>query len=86
MKLFTGQVEVRETDIIKVYQGWLEVRDKNGNEIYYENSGEYWEKRESDENGNVTYYENSNGNIIDNRLKEITIEELTKMGYKLKEE
>ena len=58
MRLFKGQIEVRETDIIKVYKYYLEVVDKNGNRTYYEND-EYWSKREFDKNGNVTYYENS---------------------------
>ena len=34
MKLFTGQVEVRETDIVKVHQDYLTVFDKNM--TYYE--------------------------------------------------
>jgi hypothetical protein len=37
------------------------IKDKNGNEIYYENSTGYWEKSEFDSNGNQIYFENSNG-------------------------
>ena len=59
MKLFKGQVEVKETDTIKVYKDYLEVLDKNGNRFYYEND-EYWAKREYDKQGNITYFENSN--------------------------
>lgn len=70
MKLLTGQYEF----------------DENGNMTYWETSDNYWEKREFDENNNRNYYENSDGKIIDNRLKEISTEELTKLGYKLKEE
>lgn len=98
MKLFTGKIEVKETDTIKVNQYYLEVFDKNcnrtyyedsnywskrefdknGNEKYFENSKGDWEKREYDENNNRTYFENSNGKIIDNRLKQLTIEEQKK--------
>ena len=37
------------------------IRDKNGNQIYFENSNGYWYKRERDSNGNKIYYENSTG-------------------------
>jgi hypothetical protein len=37
------------------------IKDKNGKEIYWENSYGYWRKREFDTNGKVIYYENSNG-------------------------
>ena len=47
----------------------FEIRDKNGNEIYYETSYGSWQKREFDENNNRIYCENSNGYIIDNRPK-----------------
>ena len=39
----------------------FEIRDKNNNEIYFENSDGFWQKREFDENNNRIYYENSNG-------------------------
>jgi len=39
----------------------FEIRDKNGNEIYYETSNGYWTKREFDKNGNRIYFEYSNG-------------------------
>ena len=39
----------------------FEILDKNGKQIYFENSDGYWEKREYDSNGNVIYYETSNG-------------------------
>ena len=38
------------------------IYDEDGNEIYFEDSDSYWEKREYDDNGNITYLENSNGN------------------------
>ena len=41
--------------------GLLEIKNKNGKVIYYENSYGYWEKREYDSQGNQIYYEGSNG-------------------------
>jgi len=41
--------------------GNLEIRDKNGNRIYYENSDGDWEKKEYDSQGNQIYFKNSNG-------------------------
>ena len=37
------------------------IRDKQGNEIYFEGSGGSWGKREFDSAGNEIYYENSVG-------------------------
>lgn len=59
--------------------------DKNGNTTYLINSKKYWEIREFDKNSNEKYYENIHGLIIDKRFKEITIDELTKIEYKLKD-
>ena len=59
MKLFRGQIEVRETDTIKAYRNCLRVFDKNGYMIYYENE-KFWSKREFDKNGKETYYKDSN--------------------------
>ena len=39
----------------------FEIKDKNGNLTYVENSNGYWEKSEYDSNGKEIYYENSNG-------------------------
>ena len=59
--------------------------DEKGNQIYYEDSNGYWDKREYNENGNEIHYENSKGEIIDKRVKELTIEEIEKLlGYKIK--
>ena len=41
--------------------GDLKIRDKNGNQIYYEDSHGYWEKSEYDSKGNEIYLEDSNG-------------------------
>jgi len=59
--------------------------DEKGNMIYYENSNGFWKKREYDEKGNVIYYENNIGILIDERIKELTIEQIEKLlGYKIK--
>ena len=56
----------------------FEIKDKNGNKIYVENSKGYWRKFEYNQNGKIIYYENSNGYIIDNRPKvvELTIDQI----------
>jgi len=41
--------------------GNLEIRDKNGNQIYIEDSNGFWSKREWDFQGKLIYYKNSNG-------------------------
>ena len=52
--------------------GDLEIRNKDGNEIYYEDLFPgYWVKYEYDSGGNQIYYENSNGEIVDNRIPEV---------------
>ena len=49
--------------------GSLEIKDKNGNPIYSEDSTGYWLKREYDSQGRLIYRENSFGRIIDKRPK-----------------
>ena len=49
--------------------GNLEINDKNGNQIYSEDSSGYWRKSEYNSQGNQIYYENSNGVIVDYRPK-----------------
>ena len=41
--------------------GDLEIKDKNGKKIYWENSDEVWSKMEYNSKGNCIYYENSRG-------------------------
>ena len=41
--------------------GGLEILDKNGKEIYSENSGGYWSKWKHDSKGNEIYNESSDG-------------------------
>jgi len=47
------------------------IRDKNLNQLYFEDSNGYWGKSEFDSQGNIIYYENSNGIIEDRRPPEI---------------
>jgi len=65
--------------------GNLEILDKNGNEIYGENSRGLWTKYEYDSQGNQIYYENSKGQIIDDRPKscEDKVVEIDGVKYKL---
>ena len=49
--------------------GDLEIQDKNGNLIYWENSNGYWVKYEYDSQGNQIYCEDSDGLIKDSRPK-----------------
>ena len=53
MKTIAQQLNVKEFP--------FEIKDKNGNLTYVENSNGYWEKSEYDSNGKEIYYENSNG-------------------------
>jgi len=47
------------------------IRDKNGNQIYFENSERYWEKWEHDSDGNVIYYETSTRSWIKKKYNSI---------------
>jgi hypothetical protein len=53
MKTIAQQLNIKEFP--------FEIKDKNGNEIYYETSNGYWWKTEYDSNGKETRYETSNG-------------------------
>jgi hypothetical protein len=46
---------------LKIKDFPFDIKDKNGNVIYFEDSEGYWEKHEDDSNGNKIYFENSNG-------------------------
>ena len=66
----------------------FEINDKNGNEIYYEDSNGYWCRREYDSNGKEIHFEDSDGLIIDNRPKqscEGKVVEIEGVKYELKE-
>ena len=62
----------------------LRIYDKNGKQIYFEDSEKYWSKREYDSNGNRIYYENSFGTIRDNRPKPCDGKEVEIEGVKYK--
>jgi len=51
--------------------GVLWIKDKNGDNVYFEYLNGYWVKREFDSEGKVIYLENSCGYIEDNRTPEI---------------
>ncbi len=53
MKTIAQQLNVTEFPFI--------IKDKNGNELYYEDSNGHWYKSEYDSNGNDIYFEGSNG-------------------------
>ncbi len=59
------------------------IKDKDGNEIYWETSDGYWSKYEYDVNGIEIYWENSDGILIDKRPKivEVSLEDIAaKLG------
>ena len=59
--------------------------DDKRNMIYFESSKGIRFKKKYDEKGNEIYYEDSDGNIIDNEVQELTVEEIEKiLGYKIK--
>ena len=64
--------------------GDLEIKDKNGKEIYWEDSDRYWTKREYDSQGNQIYFEDSGGLIIDYRPKPCEDKEIVIDGEKYK--
>ena len=53
MKTIAQQLNIKEFP--------FEIKDSNGNEIYYEDPDGFWEKREFDSNGNEIYYEDPDG-------------------------
>ena len=55
---------------LKVTDFPFEMKDKQGNLLYYEDSDGDWVKRQYDSAGNRIYCEDSSGVIIDNRPKE----------------
>jgi hypothetical protein len=73
---------------LKVKQFPFVIKNDAGNQIYWEESDGYWEKREFNDNGNQIYFEDNTGRIVDSRLKlvpEYTMEELVdKLGHNFK--
>ena len=64
--------------------GSLEILDKNGNRIYWENSGGYWAKWGCNSRGNEIYFQDSDGEIRDNRPKLCESKEIEIEGVKYK--
>jgi glucan-binding YG repeat protein len=79
MKTIAQQLNVKEFP--------FEIKDKNGNRIYFEKSNGYFVKSEYDSNGNQIYFEDSDGYILDNRPKscEGKVVEIDGKKYKLTE-
>jgi hypothetical protein len=79
MKTIAQQLNIKEFP--------FRIKDKNGNQIYFEDSYRYWRKRELDSNGNEIYFEDSYGEIRDNRPKgcEGKMVEIDGKKYKLTE-
>ena len=79
MKTIAQQLGVKEFP--------FEIKNKKGEEIYYENSNGYWVRKEFDSNGRMTYFENSDGVTIDERPKvELTMQEIAdKFGIKVEQ-
>ena len=46
---------------LKIKEFPFEIKDSNGKEIYWENSCEFWAKREYDSKGKEIYWETSDG-------------------------
>jgi hypothetical protein len=73
---------------LKVKDFPFKIKDRNNNEIYFENSDGDWIKREYDKNNNEIYWETSNGYWIkreyDKNNNEIYWE--TSNGYWIKRE
>jgi hypothetical protein len=53
MKTIAQQLNIKEFP--------FKIKDKNGNQIYYEDSNRFWYKKEYNSNGNVIYCEYSYG-------------------------
>ena len=77
MKTIAQQLNIKEFP--------FEIKDKNGKEIYSEDSNGDWCKREYDPNGKLIYSEYSDGTIFDYRPKgcEGKVVEIDGKKYKL---
>jgi hypothetical protein len=51
--------------------GSLKIKDKNGNDVYFEIPNGRWIKQEHDSQNKLIYFENSDGHIVDNRTPKI---------------
>ena len=64
--------------------GDLQIRDKNSNLIYFEDSDGFWVKQEYDSQGKVIYIKDSKGYLVDNRPKSCENKEIVIEGVKYK--
>ncbi len=65
MKTIAQQLNIKDFPFV--------IKDKQGNEIYYEDSKGNWYKQEFNEQGNEIYYEDVCGYIKDNREEIIEV-------------
>lgn len=88
MKMFKGKIELKGDYKLRVFDTYFGVYNSNGNQIYHEHFGGYWEIMEYDTEGNQIYYEHSDGYIIGEipkPVKELTVSEISDLlGYKVK--
>ena len=78
-------IELKGTYKVKFYDDYFEIYNDKGEPFYYEDSGGYLSVKEYDEKNNQLYYEDSGGEVLDERVKELTIKEIEKLlGYKIK--
>ena len=68
MKTIAEQLNVKEFPFT--------IKDKNGNEIYYEESTGYWIKTEYDSKGNKIYWEDRYGYKSYKRVTELTLDQI----------
>ena len=60
-KTRTAKVKKAVSLVSETSEGVICEYDENGNETYWKNSEDYWEKPTYDANGNIVYWENSQG-------------------------
>jgi hypothetical protein len=77
-KISTNTLTMKDGQTIGQWLNWdfktngnIEIKDKNGDVIYFEESDGYWFKTEYDSQRNLIYHEDSSGHIEDNRIPEI---------------
>jgi hypothetical protein len=73
---------------LKINNFPFEIKDNNGNQIYYEFSKGYWRKKEFYHNNKIIYNENSIGFIEDNRVYKFKFKKnyILEFAFKEKEE
>jgi hypothetical protein len=78
-------IELKGTYKVKFYDDYFEVCNNKGEPFYYEDRDGYLSVKEYDEKTNQLYYGNSSEGIVDEHVKELTIEEIEELlGFKIK--